>query len=288
MFEILKQPYPNNHNPLKDFLNSFFIGVFVFSFLFFFKPFGLHVAPTIMRLKITIGYGLVTFFITGLNYLFFSYRLKKWFNDKGWKVWKEIAITGWVLVCIGTGNMLFSYYGGFISMDLSFTNFLYIQLYTLAVGIFPIVFLVLSTQIRLNKRYTKGAEALNKSLKKHIEEEITNTITIADDEQKNSIEVNPTHLLYIAAADNYIEIYHLKDGVVKKEILRNTIKNIEQQNFSFLFRIHRSYIINLNNINSISGNSQGYKVHFDDESIEELPVARNRSKEFLAAINQSK
>ncbi len=287
MFEILKQPYPNNHNPLKDLLNSFFIGVFVFAFLFFFKPFGLHMAPTVMRLKITIGYGLVTFFITGLNYLFFAYGLKRWFNDKGWKVWKEIAITGWVLICIGIGNLLFSYYGGFISMVMSFTNFLYIQLYTIAVGIFPIIFLVLSTQIRLNKRYTKGAEALNKSLKKHVEDDSINSITIADDEQKNNIELNPNYLLYIAAADNYIEVCYLNDETLKKEVLRNTIKNIEQQNFPFLFRIHRSYLVNINNIDSVSGNSQGYKVHFKDTSIEELPVARNRSKEFLAAVNQS-
>ncbi len=286
MFEILKQPYPNNHSPLKDSINSFFIGVFVFAFLFFFKPFGLHMAPTTMLLKITIGYGLVTFIVMIINYFLFSFPLKKYFKESGWKVWKEIAITGWILICIGIGNMLFSYYGGFISMNMTFTNFLYIQLYTIAVGIFPIIFIVLSTQIRLNKRYTKGAETLNKSLKKHIENDSTNTVTIADEEQKNKIELNPNDLLYIAAADNYVEVYYRKGDALKKEILRNSIKNIENQNFPFLFRTHRSYLVNINNIHSVSGNSQGYKVQFNGADIEELPVARNRSKEFLAAVNQ--
>lgn len=61
-----------------------------------------------------------------------------------------------------------------------------------------------------------------------------------------------------------------------------TLKEFEEQlkAFSFVFKVHRSYIVNLQAIESISGNAQGYVLcikHFSEGSI---PVSRSTIEAF--------
>jgi DNA-binding LytR/AlgR family response regulator len=78
-----------------------------------------------------------------------------------------------------------------------------------------------------------------------------------DDYQNQSIEfiseygAEPLNLpvadiVLLRSADNYVEVIYLEGNAVKKKLIRNTLKNIEQQlkPFSNFIRCHRTSIIN--------------------------------------------
>jgi DNA-binding LytR/AlgR family response regulator len=85
-------------------------------------------------------------------------------------------------------------------------------------------------------------------------------------------------LLFIKAADNYVEIHYLDLGIPRKKLLRQTLKNILQLlPFKEFVRCHKSYIVNLNQIASSYGNAQGYKLRIKNTS-EVVQVSRSNSQ----------
>lgn len=60
-------------------------------------------------------------------------------------------------------------------------------------------------------------------------------------------------ILYLTSEDNYIEIFYVSESSIKSEILRNTLKNIEEQlpENSDLHRCHRSYMVNFRQITKL-------------------------------------
>ena len=63
-----------------------------------------------------------------------------------------------------------------------------------------------------------------------------------------------------------IELYYERGGTLQKHIVRSTLKKAETTilEFDYFFRCHRSYIVNINHIKEIQGNSQGYKLYFEN------------------------
>jgi DNA-binding LytR/AlgR family response regulator len=95
-----------------------------------------------------------------------------------------------------------------------------------------------------------------------------------------------TDLVYVAALDNYSEVYWKEEEVVSKKLLRVTLKNVETQlKNQFIVRCHRSYLINIREIESISGNTNGYKLRMKSADVS-IPVSRTKGKEIIAHIQQ--
>jgi len=111
---------------------------------------------------------------------------------------------------------------------------------------------------------------------------ISSTINLefSSENGKQSISIKAEHFLYLKSADNYIEIYYRNDESIKKQLFRNTLKNIEQQHHKspFVRRCHRSYLVNPLNIqvtNQIGVNS--LKLFIGEF---EVPVSTKYMKEF--------
>jgi DNA-binding LytR/AlgR family response regulator len=49
--------------------------------------------------------------------------------------------------------------------------------------------------------------------------------------------------------------------------------------YSMIYKTHRSYLVNLNYVEHVTGNAQGYKLHLNSHE-EKIPVARNSIKNF--------
>ena len=82
--------------------------------------------------------------------------------------------------------------------------------------------------------------------------------------------------IYAKADGNYLEIVLRKDEQSERLLKRITSKELENQmaHFDFIMKVHRSFLVNLNKIESVSGNAGGYKVAFKGIS-ELVPVSRN-------------
>lgn len=90
------------------------------------------------------------------------------------------------------------------------------------------------------------------------------SVAINDENGKMVVRMPAGNILYFKSEDNYILLYYKTEHEVKKELIRNTLKKLEQDlgNPNFI-RIHRSYMINTQNLASILRTSQGYRLKIE-------------------------
>ena len=138
--------------------------------------------------------------------------------------------------------------------------------------------------INLNRQQHKNSENANliAAVLPHAEDVSDNTTITIETEVKSekfSFEINS--FIYAKAEGNYAEIFLTENEKTNKLIKRIPIKNLETQLnvFPFIVKTHRSVLLNLNHIENVSGNAQGYKVTMKD-CPEPIPVSRNYIQTF--------
>ncbi|MBN2595355.1 MAG: LytTR family transcriptional regulator [Marinifilaceae bacterium] len=273
--QIINRKYPFSILNTK---HLFLTGIAVSAILYIFQPFGFHSYEK-NKIIASLGFGLIT-----LVCLLFSNSLAKKqlhliFNKK-WTILKEIGYILFVLILISASNL---YYLSLIvdGFQVGVSSFIYTLSLTSAIGIFPITGIVLirynsTLKYNLNKIIQEGrsSEAMQNSA---VTFENTNKT-----EPDFTIGIN--NFLFLEAIKNHVHIYYLEDGLVKTTSIRNTLTNIEKQvNNDAVFQCHRSFLINLNQIKTAKGNSNGYKIHLKDYE-PTIPVSRKYVPEFQKII----
>jgi hypothetical protein len=102
-----------------------------------------------------------------------------------------------------------------------------------------------------------------------------NMIPFYDDKGILKFSIKKENLLYLEAAENYINICYLNKGKVSKYLLRDTLKKIEE-NFSGteIIRCHRSYIVNFDKVKVIRKDKDGLKLELDNPTAIDIPVSK--------------
>jgi len=145
--------------------------------------------------------------------------------------------------------------------------------------------------INLNRQQLKNSQKADRisSSISNIKEPQSNTTMTIETEVKSEKFVFESHsFIYARAEGNYAEIFLKKEENVQKLIKRIPIKNLEMQlsAFPFIIKTHRSILLNLNYIEKVTGNAQGYKVQLKD-CTDTIPVSRNFIQSFdLATASQ--
>jgi LytTr DNA-binding domain len=279
MLSFLKAPYPLFKSPRFWLVFAFVSGVFVPSFLIFFKPFEISVSTSSLYL---FGYG----FVAAMAILIVSVVLPLVFSsifiEEKWTVSKQIAWLALMLVLIAFFNQV--YYAWYYNELFNAIDFFIFLKMVLSLGVFLIAGLTVSDYIRRLKNYQNSSAILNERIHDIKPQNTLSEFEICDENQKDKIKVSADDLLFIKADDNYIEIYYLQQNQIKKTVFRNTLKAVEALVLDAMFRCHRTYLVNLKQVNKISGNAQGYRLHFD--KIEQtIPVSREKGREIRLAID---
>ncbi len=109
----------------------------------------------------------------------------------------------------------------------------------------------------------------------------SNKVRLSTEKEKIQLDVYPNDLLIIKSCGNYIEVFYLKGEKVCSAILRNTLTSIcfKVTKYPFLFKCHRSYLININRIHSTKGNARGCEVTLKGIS-DKIPVSRSNISAF--------
>ena len=102
-----------------------------------------------------------------------------------------------------------------------------------------------------------------------------------------SVTLQISQLLYIEAVGNYVKVSHLRDNQVHADMLRATMKQMEEtlQDYPMIVRCHRAFLVNLSQVEQIishSGSTQLIVKHCH----ESLPVSRSNMAQVRAAIKQ--
>jgi hypothetical protein len=290
--DILNQPSSFEYDLKSIFKESAGIGLFIFLFLTIFKPFeteGITESITV-TLAVNFGYGLITFLAVFIYNALIPKLLPKLFFQDRIKLKHVILYISGLLILIGLGNAF--YHHALYPVNSLFKDVIDFQFCTTAIGLFPVVYLFMMGQYWSLKKNIRNAQAINQDLGNAQKQKTgipfpEQSLTLTSENRKETLQIPSSRLLFIKSAGNYIEVFTHENNRVKKHLLRNTIKRIDHHlaRNAFIMRCHRAYLMNLLNIQKVSGDSQGYRVTVRDTNLQ-VPVSRSYLKQFKRSIRQ--
>jgi len=203
------------------------------------------------------------------------------FNEEKWTVGKEIV---WSLWNILTTIVAIHYYyleNPFCSVS---SNIGMTLVYGFSISILPALLCVQYNQLRSYKIKLKKADKLNQLLSGR--QGIIDNEIIELKGENESLKVGLNDLRVIKAEDNYSMLIWKSNEHLDKRLIRGSLKSIEDQlQQSFIKRCHRSYLVNLFKVNSVTGNSRGYRLSVQDLDTS-IPVSRELAKEILVSLEE--
>lgn len=309
MFRLFDQPYPSLDPPSRQLRKALIIGLFIGLFLLIFQPFGLTLWKTPNKSLKIMGFGVITFVITAFNFTVWPLLFPKQFSDKQWTVGREILLVTANILLIAIANRL--YLGWLINeayiSDLGWPGMI---LATFLVGLFPVTAVVLLNYIAQLKKYSGLAAELpvyathsvgatdsqpDSAIKRTREKPFDTHLTLVADNEKDTLTFSAANLLFIESTDNYCTVVYLKDGPVvpsqlSKPLLRTSLSRLEGQiagttepDKPHIVRCHRSFVVNLDRVERVTGNAQGYKLHLLDGQFQ-VPVARKYNDSLVSQL----
>ncbi len=267
--------YPQNYiikNPIQG---ALIITLFCFGFINLYKPLGFHASRALSYEATMVLYS----FIIGLTISLLVKILKsfRFFSaDQEWNLIKELLSVFFVLTGLG---ITIYFIGFFIEPPVNRWNiptFLNSCGYSFLLGIIPFTFFSAVNYRYLYQQYddeyvpipTQGPA-------------VENLIKISSQLKKEELKFYPGEFLYAESDGNYVVFYLNRNESIKKEVIRNSINNIEQQlsEIPYFLRIHRAFIVNLKKVRSKHGNTLGYQIKLSGID-SKIPVSRSNTTNF--------
>jgi hypothetical protein len=270
----LKQPFPKAENKWR---NIILVSLFVTLFLSVFQPFGIErIGERNNKYIFIVGFGLVTLISLVINLIIIERLFSRFFKEKDWCLYKELFWLFFNVFSIGLGNMFYISLFFNNHYEISFANVLSYQLGTFAVASFPITFYTITKHNYLFKNHAASATYLNDSLKtesKH--DQLNKSICLYSYNKMKKVEFDINDLYFIESKGNDIDVYFYEDNLITSKTLRNTLKKSLEYlaDSADIVQCHRAYVVNLNKINNVEGNSQGLVLKLANCDIE-VPVSR--------------
>lgn len=101
-------------------------------------------------------------------------------------------------------------------------------------------------------------------------------ITFSDEKGVLRLSIQNNELLYIESDDNYAIIHYTVNGKVKRYLLRNTLKNLENQFIDTpVGRCHRSFLVNFGRVIVMRRDKEGLFLELDAEGEKDIPVSKS-------------
>ena len=278
----LKSPFPFNSEG-KTYL---YFPPMVILILMMFHPFGLgNIEPVYLKYIVEFGYGIVTLLILLLNTKLFPKLFPNLFQEQKWTVLNEIMLTLLIVVTISAGNAIYTHLLGFTRLN--FITAIVFVFYTILVATFPIIVSIFVRKNHYLKQNLFDATVINNSISDNKPQKpIEELLKFQGQSENEYLEVKAEDILYIQSQRNYVQFFYRKNNTITNKLIRSTMKEVEESidNYQFLKRCHRSFIININIIQKVEGDSLGLSLLLKDLDII-IPVSRSCVKDLKNIIN---
>lgn len=248
-FFTRKYPFKQSEHLLRS---CIFYGVVIWAILYLLQPFGFSFYRG-NKCLIAGVFGVVTSCCCALYGWTVTRTLQQ--RVEPWRIWHEgCAVLGLILFIAICNFLLFSL---IFHYPLTFGYFLPFLYWTVVIGIFMTA---MSVGIAYNRSLRERMEAL---LSNTTEEQKDITITISDNNVRgNDLTIPINSLLYVEAQKNNVSVCYVKDGKPTTVEVHTTLTAVVEglKAYENIFQCHRSFVVNVNNITSARGNSNGYQL----------------------------
>ncbi len=288
MFSFFKKPYPSDISLNNGIKSALLVSLFMIVFFMIFKPFGLGNLSFWPLFKVVCMYASINAISTFLVLYLFRFLFPSFYNEDKWTVGHQSILFFFLLFFIALGcfavNVLIKF------MPFHIKSFLWLSFYVISFGILPIGFSIMRKYNVQLKKNLKEAQSINTAISSEIESDSIDPsvlISFHSDNKKEKLELKDTQFLYGESDGNYVTIHFLNEKKeTHKKMIRTTLKTItsDVSSLKHIIRCHRSFIVNINMIQQINGDSRGYEISLkENEDI--VPVSRSYISTIKACLN---
>lgn len=133
--------------------------------------------------------------------------------------------------------------------------------------------------------YQDKSAKLRTIMEENIGTKSTSFITFHDDRGILQLSVAKENLLYIESADNYISTWYLKNGQLKKQLIRTTMRDLTSQLADTnIVRCHRSFMVNLDQVKVLRREKDNLFIELGYSGLKEIPISKTYGEEVLRHI----
>lgn len=268
-FNWLNQKFPQNYIIRKPLLGTLIVAVFCYLFTILYKPRNTNSSdPFSYELTMAI------YLLALMPPLYFTIRMLKLLPNfkykSNWSFFKEIEFAFILFLILGVWNYFFGFVMENTEGRWNIYTFLDSVRSTLITGTLPYFLFTIQ-----NSRYLFLGRSEVKSVGDNNKKRKSELIQINSKLKKGNISLDPESFLYAESNGNYVAFYFLRGNHIEKEMVRNSIGDIEKQlsETPYLMRTHRAFIVNVNKVSQKKGNSSGYRLSIDGLDVD-LPVSR--------------
>lgn len=266
------------------------VSIFASLIVVILQPFGFSITDQFLTFFCFLSMAILTL---SINYFSFPYFFPAVFKETRWTISKAFLFLMYNFIIIGFYNHILNVlvFKKNIFFFHSGTDLGIILFRTIAVGSVAAFFLILIKYNFLARKHLQISQDLNGKFKAQLGIKLAskNNSDIEIYLENSMISFRRDNLKYISAEGNYITLHFKNNEKKMPTLFRTTLKQVESslQDFPTFFKCHRSFIINLNAVESSIGNSQGLSVKLIDEDFK-IPVARPKIKLLKLHLNQIK
>ncbi len=249
-------------------------GIFAFIFTNVFEPFGIYNSPNKNGFEIFLEINIALLSVVG------TLALSQFFIRKmlGVKHFTYLTIVFWFMFesfFIGAVWTLLT-----VLIDGNNSSVINLWVTNIIECIFLIGLPYFATLAYLTfKEKTKTVNYLQKEINKE-KINLDTIISFKESSDKEKLNLRLKDILYVESSDNYVVIYYRFNQTIEKEILRNTIKNLEAELQPYqIIRCHRSYMVNPINIIKKEKTNKGFNLFLKGVENTIIPVSKSYNSE---------
>ena len=276
MNEYLNKPFPFIEKKSHRLLASVLFSGFIYIFLLIFQPFGISNIQYYKPIYVAGFFG-ITLVVMIVSFIVAPAIMTNLFDFDKWTIKKNLIFITIQFLIISILNWIYNSTIGYgIVKQYGLLSFIFI---TVTVGIIPTLFLIYFIERNLARKNNFIATNFNESIKHRVDKNENPEIKLLSQNNDETIIIELKQLICIKAEGNYLKVFFSPDNEIKSKLIRNSIKNIEEDLtvFENIIRCHRSYIVNLDRVNRMSGNARNFSLHIENLGFT-IPVSRSFPK----------
>lgn len=259
---------------LKDYIGIYLsISLGIFLFVLFFQPFELGSLDFNNRLLFIAGFGVIVFLLMIIIRIVFYGYIQNYERSNREAVFPA-SFGNFLLMALSSAA--FAFYLRFVgAVPITF----HIMLKVALICASPLVILWLHEKIKAYKKQNEALLEEKENMRKQVEryemDYQNKSVEFTIDSSGNSLILSVSDIVYFKSADNYVEIAYKEGVMFKKKLIRNTLKNVEQQLnvYPHFIRVHRTCIVNTQHIEALTKHDNNNWLIITGYE-EKLPVSR--------------
>ncbi len=245
----------------------------IFLFVLFFQPFPIEHFDFNNSLLFVAGLGVIVFVFMVLVRIIFP-----WFSRRNYPNHQERIVHSYYgsFIILVASTVAFAFYLHYVgSVSLTFYIMFKVALICLAPVAILRIYDILKVLKNDNEALIIEKKVLQTQVEKFEEDFLSKTVEFVSENNSENFSLTISDIAFIKSADNYVEIAYKEGDSFKRKLLRNTLKNTEQQirQYSNFIRCHRICIVNTHYIEKLNRDYNSHWLTIKGFE-EQLPVSR--------------